>query len=124
MTSSRLPGKVLADLCGESALQHMLSRVQRSQRIDGIVVATTTNDTDDPVVALCEKLGVAAFRGDEADVLGRFHDAAQLHDADPVVRLTADCPMIDPKILDEIIARFEEGEWDYVSNCNLRTYPD
>lgn len=124
MTSTRLPGKVLADICGRPALELMLSRVRRSSRIDRIVVATTSNETDDPVARLCRELGVDVFRGDEADVLGRYVLAAEQYDADPVVRLTADCPMIEPAVIDLAIDEFVKRGCDYISNGLVRTYPD
>ena len=124
MTSSRLPGKVLADLDGAPMLAHMLARARRARRLDAIFVATTANPTDDPVVALCDSLGVATFRGDEQDVLGRFARAAAASEADVVMRLTADCPMSDPAMIDEAVATREEGSYDYLSNAIRRTYPD
>ncbi len=124
MTSTRLPGKVLMDICGQSALSLMISRVRQATRLDNIVVATTVNKTDDPVERLCRDIGVQVFRGDEADVLGRYVQAAAHFSADPVVRLTADCPMIDPAIIDQAIEDFVEGDCDYISNGITRTYPD
>jgi spore coat polysaccharide biosynthesis protein SpsF len=124
MTSSRLPGKVLADICGKPSLQHMLERVSRAEKVNSIVVATTVNTTDDPIVELCDQLGYKVFRGDELDVLGRFLQAAEAESAEAVVRLTADCPMIDPIIIDKVILKYSSGRFDYVSNCNERTYPD
>jgi len=124
MTSTRLPGKVLADIGGRSALALMLSRVQRARRLDAIVVATTINTTDDPIVAECDRLGVATHRGDEHDVLRRFQEAARAYDAGTIVRLTADCPMVDPAVVDEAIEEYRHGSWDYVSNALPRTYPD
>lgn len=124
MTSTRLPGKVLADICGKPMLQHVIERIRRVERLDDILVATTVNTSDDPVRELCSRLRVKAFRGEEADVLGRYGDAAAYCGAEAVVRLTGDCPMIDPGVIDKAIAMFEEGTWDYVSNCNVRTYPD
>jgi spore coat polysaccharide biosynthesis protein SpsF len=123
MTSSRLPGKVLADLCGEPLLARMLERVGRARGVDSIVVATTSNAADDPVSALCGDLGVESFRGDEADVLGRFSKAAAAHGADAIVRLTADCPLHDPSIIDRAVEIYRRGDWDYVSNVNRRSYP-
>ncbi len=124
MTSSRLPGKVLANLAGKPLLERMIVRVQRSQRLNGIVVATTVNTIDDPVVALAQRMGVAIFRGDELDVLGRICAAAASVNADPIVRLTADCPMADPAVIDAALTLFEKGGADYLSNCNRRTFPD
>jgi spore coat polysaccharide biosynthesis protein SpsF len=124
MTSSRLPGKVLADVAGRPSLQWMLERVSRTPGLDTIVVATTVNTEDDPVVELCTKLGVTVHRGDEHNVLQRFYDAAALVGADTVIRLTADCPMIDPGVIGDVIKLFETGQFDYVSNVFRRTYPD
>ena len=124
MTSTRLPGKVMADLGGQPLLEHMLTRVRRASRLNAVVVATTTNGTDDPVVRLCEAVGIAVFRGSESDVLGRFAAAAAQAGADMVVRLTADCPMIDPALIDEALAIFAGGAYDYFSNAIRRTYPD
>jgi len=124
MTSSRLPGKVMADLAGKPLLVRMIERVWRSKRLSGVIVATTANTADDPVALCAEKLGVRVFRGDEADVLGRMQAAATLVTADPIVRLTADCPMADPAVIDAALALFAETGSDYVSNCNRRTFPD
>jgi spore coat polysaccharide biosynthesis protein SpsF len=92
---------------------------------DGIVIATTSNDTDQPIVELCERLDVACFRGSEYDVLARYHDAAALHQADTVVRVTSDCPLIDPAVIDQVIGFYLDHieEYDYVTNCLKRTYP-
>ena len=124
MTSTRLPGKVLKEICGQPALQQMLQRVRKSISIQTIVVATTTNKEDDPIVHLCDSLGVHTFRGDEFDVLGRYLAAAQEAKAKSIVRLTGDCPMIDPMVIDEVVWKYLNGSFDYVSNCNVRTFPD
>jgi spore coat polysaccharide biosynthesis protein SpsF (cytidylyltransferase family)/biotin carboxylase/RimJ/RimL family protein N-acetyltransferase len=124
MTSTRLPGKVLATLDGQPLLAHMLERVQRARHLDGVWVATTTNAADDPVAKLCQSLDVPVFRGSESDVLGRFAQAAAQAQADVVMRLTADCPMIDPTLINEAIETFESGRYDYFSNAIQRTYPD
>lgn len=124
MTSTRLPGKVLAELNGRPMLDFMLDRVMRSERIDSICVATTTNDTDAPVVERCDALGVSVFRGDEADVLGRYAGAAAETKADVVVRLTADCPLMDPQLIDAAIEYFYTADYDYVSNAIELSYPD
>jgi spore coat polysaccharide biosynthesis protein SpsF (cytidylyltransferase family) len=124
MTSTRLPGKVLADIGTETVLGMMLSRVRQAKSLDLLVVATTTRATDDPVAEYCRQIGVQVYRGDEMDVLGRLHDAAYAHKADVVVRLTADCPFADPAIIDAAIDIMATDDWDYVSNCTTRTYPD
>lgn len=123
MTSTRLPGKVLLPLAGEPMLTRLVERLRRVQRADGIVIATTTNATDDPIAALCSQLGMPCHRGSEHDVLSRYADAARLHGADTVVRITSDCPLIDPALIDRVIAAYEEGDSDYVSNMLPPTWP-
>ena len=125
MTSTRLPGKVLKEVMGKSLLEYQIERLQRAKLADGIVIATTSNDTDQPIVELCERLDVACFRGSEHDVLARYHDAATLHQANTVVRVTSDCPLIDPAVIDQLICFYLEHveEYDYVTNCLKRTYP-
>lgn len=123
MTSTRLPGKVLLPLAGEPMLTRLVERLRRVQRADGIVVATTCNASDDPIAALCTQLGVPCHRGSEHDVLSRYADAARLHAADVVVRITSDCPLIDPALVDHVIAAYEERCSDYVSNMLPPTWP-
>lgn len=123
MTSTRLPGKVLLPLAGEPMLTRLVERLRRVRHADGIVVATTTNPTDDPIAALCAQLGVSCHRGSEHDVLSRYADAARLHGADVVVRITSDCPLIDPALIDQVIAAYDEGGSDYVSNMLPPTWP-
>ena len=125
MTSSRLPGKVLMDLAGRPMLARQLARIKRCRRVDDIVVATTTNAADDAVVRTARDEGVRWFRGSEADVLGRYAGAAQEARAEVVVRLTADCPLIDPEITDRVIDALTVPlpPADYASNVLQRTYP-
>lgn len=123
MTSTRLPGKVLLPLAGEPMLTRLIERLRRVKRSDGIVIATTANASDDPIAALCAQLGVPCHRGSEHDVLSRYADAARLHGADVVVRITSDCPLIDPALVDRVIAVYEEGASDYVSNMLPPTWP-
>lgn len=124
MTSTRLPGKVLADVGGMPLLQRVIERLQASKLLDEIVIATTTNRQDDPVDALGRQQGVAVFRGDELDVLGRVLQASERAKADVIVRITADCPVIDPGIVDDCIRLRTERGVDYASNVNVRTFPD
>jgi len=124
MTSSRLPGKVLKEVLGRPMVSIMLERVQDSQYINKIVVATTTNPHDDPVAKLAEKLGYLVFRGSEHNVLNRFYLAAKNCNADTIMRLTADCPLIDPDLLDDLVVFFFDGQYDYASNCLEPTLPD
>lgn len=123
MTSTRLPGKVLLPLAGVPMLTRLVQRLRRVQRADAIVIATTTNATDDAIAMLCNTLGVPCHRGSEHDVLSRYADAARLHGADVVVRITSDCPLIDPALIDRVIAAYQEGGSDYVSNMLPPTWP-
>lgn len=123
MTSTRLPGKVLLPLAGEPMLTRLVERLRRVRRAHGIVIATTTNASDDPIAALCAQLGLPCHRGSEHDVLSRYADAARLHGADVVVRITSDCPLIDPALIDQVIAVYEQRGSDYVSNMLPPTWP-
>ena len=125
MTSTRLPGKVLRTLAGRPMLAHQLGRLKACREVDEIVVATTSNASDDPVSELALKEGVGCFRGDEHDVLKRYVGAACGSGADVVVRITADCPLIDPGLTDEVIRALIQrpGGADYSSNVIQRTYP-
>jgi spore coat polysaccharide biosynthesis protein SpsF len=122
MTSTRLPGKVLMDLDGRPLLERELERLRACRRVDEIVLATTTNADDDPVVALAERLGLRWHRGSEHDVLSRYAGAAREAAADVVVRVTADCPLIDPAEVDEVIAALTP-DCDYAANILERTLP-
>ena len=124
-TSSRLPGKVLLDLGGRPMLVQQLVRLRQCRNVDEIVVATTTETNDEPVVMLAREAGVHVFRGSSDDVLSRFVGAAQEARADVVVRVTADCPLIDPEVCDRVIAELVEhrSECDYASNVIRRTFP-
>ena len=123
MTSTRLPGKVLLPLAGQPMLVRLIERLGRVQRADGIVVATTTNPCDDAITAVCERLGVPFFRGSEHDVLSRYAKTARLHAANVVVRITSDCPLIDPDLVDQVIEAYEESNVDYVSNMLPPSWP-
>jgi spore coat polysaccharide biosynthesis protein SpsF len=123
MTSTRLPGKVLATVAGHPMLAQQVRRLKASRNLDEIMVATTVNASDDPVVALAQAEQVAWFRGDEHDVLARYLGAARAAKAEMVVRMTADCPLIDPQIVDLVVAAACESGCDYASNTIHRTYP-
>ncbi len=123
MTSTRLPGKVLKQIQGRSLLDYHLDRLAWSGL--PVVVATTVNKTDDPIVQFCEQKGIPTFRGDENDVLSRYYGAAQKFGFDIVVRVTSDCPLIDGKLIRQAVDQYQaQGQaWTYMSNCLERTYP-
>ena len=125
MTSTRLPGKVLQPVLGKPLLVYEIERLRRCQLADLLIVATTVNATDDPVVALCDALKVPVYRGSEGDVLSRYYETAVQYGVETVVRVTADCPIIEPTVVDAVIERFlsANGSLDYVSNTLVRSYP-
>ncbi len=115
MTSSRLPGKVLLPVCNKPLLELLIERVCRIPRIDEIVVATTWNDSDDPVHALATGISAGCYRGSEHDVLGRVLGAAKTFSADYIVEITADCPLLDPGLSKQCIDNFFRLKMDYGS---------
>ena len=123
MGSTRLPGKVLADLGGYSVLARVVGRLRRSALIDEIVVATTDCVADDAIVRECQRLETAFFRGSENDVLDRYYQAVRNYTAETIVRITSDCPMIDPELVDETIQTLQRQRADYASNVLSRTFP-
>ena len=123
MGSTRLPGKVLLDICGQTMLGRVVRRAQAAKLIDQVVVATTPHESDAPVVEECRRLDVPSFLGSEEDVLDRYNRAAEAHGADVVVRITSDCPLIDPVESDRVIQAFLDSRPDYASNVLRRTYP-
>ena len=123
MNSNRLPGKVLKDICGESMLGRVVHRVKSATILDKVVVATSDTLIDDLIENECGKLGVSVFRGNEDDVLDRFYQAAIFHRAEVGVRITADCPLIEPIIIDKVVQAFLNSDVDYASNTLQRTYP-
>lgn len=123
MTSVRLPGKVLMEVCERPLLGIQIERMVASCEVDQLVVATTSNATDDPIVALCKGLGIATFRGSEEDVLSRYWGAAEAFGAEVVARVTSDCPLLDPRVIDRVSGDYRQGGADYVSNTVQRTFP-
>lgn len=123
MTSSRLPGKVLMASCGKPILQLMIERVKRSRLLSDVVVATTVNKEDDPIVSLCRDIGCTYFRGSENDVLDRVSSAAAESKTDVVVELTGDCPFIDWRHIDYLLSIYDSGKYDYVANNMKQTFP-
>lgn len=116
MSSSRLPGKVLKPILGQPMILRQIERVRRTTSIDRLLVATSTEPGDDPLAAAVEADGVPVFRGSLDDVLDRFMGALDAHPAEHVVRLTADCPLADPQIIDAVVARHLEAGADYTNN--------
>ena len=123
MTSTRLPGKILKQVMDKPLLEYQIERLRDVLLADEIVVATTTNQADEPIIELCSRLAVSYFRGSEEDVLSRYYHAASQYKADIVIRITSDCPVIDPKVIDRIIRFYTDHAFDYVSNSLNRTYP-
>ncbi|MHC0061527.1 cytidylyltransferase domain-containing protein [Nostoc sp. UIC 10890] len=128
MGSTRLPGKVMKQLCGKTVLAHVIYRVQACLLVNEVIVATTTSLADDVIVAEAEKWGAKWFRGSEENVLERYYLAAQEYNADVVVRVTSDCPLFDPEVLSNMLVYFKGGtikglQIHYLSNCLNRTYP-
>jgi spore coat polysaccharide biosynthesis protein SpsF len=123
MTSTRLPGKVLKQCMGKSMMELMVERVRRSETIDDIIIATTTNATDDPLELLAHKLNVSIHRGSENDVVQRVVDAHRNAGSEIVVQLTGDCPLIDPEVIDVLVRFYRMNKFDYVSNAVVRSYP-
>ncbi|MGA2522455.1 MAG: NTP transferase domain-containing protein, partial [Acidimicrobiales bacterium] len=120
--STRRPEKVLADVGGKPMLRFMLDRLE-GLKVGSLVVATSDRPDDDRVEAVAQDAGVACVRGPEDDVLARFAVALRTNPANSVLRLTADCPLIDPGVVNQLIAHFHEAGVDYASNTLARTYP-
>ena len=121
--STRLPAKVLLDLAGKTALEHVIDRLRKSKLTDTLVVATTVNRADLPIVKLCADMGVSVYCGSEEDPLDRYYQAVRLFGGSHIVRIKADCPLIDPKIVDEAIRLHLSSGADYTGNTIRRTYP-
>ena len=124
MGSTRLPGKVMKKICGETVLGHCINRIKNVSSIDEIVIATTTKLQDNIIEEEAKRLKVACFRGSEDNVLERYYLAAKEHNADIVIRITSDCPLIDYEIVEDIIKMYLSNlNFDYISNTIQRTYP-
>ena len=124
--STRLPGKVLMDIAGEPMLARVVTRAARAETLDEVVIATTTLGSDDRVATLCAERGWPCFRGSEDDVLDRYYQAARLHHARHVVRITSDCPLIDPGVVDRVVGEFLDRQPGVDYACNFlpqRTFP-
>ncbi len=122
--STRLPNKVLLPLGGKTVLEQVASRVGRSKLINKVMVATTTNSDDDAIVEILEKAGIESFRGSENDLLDRYYQAAKLHKPKHIVRITADCPLIDSDVIDAVISLHLKDKNDYTASAFVETFPD
>nr|HEX4316722.1 glycosyltransferase family protein [Kofleriaceae bacterium] len=120
--SSRLPGKVLHDLGGDTMLARVIERLTAARTLDGVVVATTTAASDDAIAREATRCGAGVFRGSEHDVLARYLGAARVANADVVVRVTSDCPLLDPQVVDQVVEALGL-DVDYASNTHVRSYP-
>lgn len=124
MNSTRLPKKVMANINGKPLIWHVCHRLRHSNRIHNIILATSDSLHDDPISQWCDREDVECFRGSENDVLDRFYQAAKQYTPRYIVRITADCPLIDPFIVDEVIALCEQNYLDYTGNTLPATFPD
>lgn len=122
--SSRFPNKVLKEINGLSLLEIHIRRLKKVKNVDKIIIATTENERDDSIVTICNKTGVKFFRGSEDNVLERFWLAAKDIETDFIVRVTSDCPLIDPTLIDQMILEMHSLELDYISNTLKETFPD
>jgi spore coat polysaccharide biosynthesis protein SpsF len=123
MSSSRLPGKIMRPVVGKPLLELLVERLKRASRVDEVVIATTTNDGDDQVESLTQRLGIGCFRGSEQDVLDRVLGAAHATQTDVIVEITGDCPLIDFQVIDKLVDVYQANDFDYVANVLKRTYP-
>ena len=124
VNSTRFPKKILQNLDKEDrVLEYVINQVKNSKKINQIIIATTSLKDDDIVIDISEKNGCNVFRGSEDDVLDRYFQCARKFELDAIVRVTSDCPLIDPQIIDQVIEEFESGNFDYVTNTFPRTFP-
>ncbi len=129
MGSTRFKGKVMHDLCGKPILWHVWKRVSQAKQIDSIVIATSDRKDDDIIENFCKTYNLLFFRGDEQDVLLRYYDTVKMllnsgFSIEYIVRITADCPLIDPNVIDRTVSHALEGEFDYVTTSNPPSFPD
>jgi len=124
MSSTRLPGKVLKPILGKPMLQHQIERILKSKKIDKLVIATSNDSSDESIYKLCKTIKIDCYRGSLDNVLDRFYWAAKKYNPTHIVRLTGDCPLIDPFFIDELINFYLVENCDYASNCLEPTLPD
>lgn len=124
MGSTRLPGKVLKNICEQPVLWHVINRVKKSKYVSKIIVATTENREDNEIYDYCNRNSIDIFRGSSDDVLDRYYKCAKQFDCKNIVRITSDCPLHDAEVIDRVIGEYSRGKYDYVSNTFEYTYPD
>ena len=123
MGSTRLPGKVLKKLNGISVLEFLCDQLNYSRLLNDKIIATTSNSEDDVIVNFCESKGIKCFRGSVNDVLDRYHKCAKKFSINTIIRITSDCPLMDPQVVDDVIDFYLKNSYDYVNNFYKRTYP-
>jgi spore coat polysaccharide biosynthesis protein SpsF len=116
MGSIRLPGKVLMEVNGRPLLAYQLDRISKSKKLDRVVVVTSILEKDDAIESFCKDYGIDCYRGSENDVMSRYYECSKKYNPDTVVRMTADCPLIDPEIIDAVVQKFEDDDVDYCAN--------
>ena len=126
ISSSRLPGKVMLKLGNKIILRHMIDRMKVAKKLDNIVVATSLNPNDDVLYEYCRQNSIDCYRGDENDLIDRYYTISKKINCDVIARFGADCPLIDPKIIDKVITIYLENDFDFVSNHGPppKTYPE
>lgn len=122
--STRLQRKVMLNILGKTVLWHVVNRVSKARLIGGLIVATTVNSEDDTIVEFCKNNDILVFRGSENDVLDRYYQCAKKYNIKDIVRITADCPLHDPNVIDIVIKEYLGGDYDYVCNTIEYTFPD
>ncbi len=124
MGSTRLPGKTMKPFSGKPMLWHIIDRLKHSKKIERIIMATTVKEDDKVIVKLAEEIGIDIFCGSSEDVLDRYYQSASIFNVEHIIRITADCPLIDPSVIDEIVDYYQSRDDDYVSNTINPSYPD
>ncbi|MFI5360074.1 MAG: cytidylyltransferase domain-containing protein [Halanaerobiales bacterium] len=124
MGSERLPGKVALQVKGKPLLAHLIDRLKQAEKIDQIIIATSDKEADDPVAEIADACGVSSYRGSETDVLSRYLEAAEKYAVDIIIRVTGDCPLIDPVTIDELAGKYLDSDLDYMRlNVEEDGYP-
>lgn len=129
MSSQRLANKVIADIAGKPMIWHVVNRVKSANKIDKVILATSDKSSDQPIVEIASQMGINSYAGSESDVLDRYYQTAKKYKADVIVRITGDCPLVDPNIINETVEHFLNNKFDYVSTAHTSesmdsTYPD